>query len=215
MSDKKSWEEVAITAARARAEQESRSLWRAEGTPPFNYRWEHLKAVVAIAETLAQELGADRDVVRAAAWLHDLAKEEIAEGRDSHGEASAQEAKKILEATDFPPEKIPRVMYAIAQHVGLFRDEPLQNLETAIIWDADKLSKLGATSLVHYLMTNPASVPGITTERYFAQYRDWLETAARIVSSMNTPPGRKMAEERYQFMQRFYRQLAQELGQGG
>lgn len=215
MADKQSWEEVAIATAQARAREESLHLWQMEETPPFDYRWEHIKAVVAMADNLAKELGADDEVVRAAAWLHDLAKEELAEGRDSHGEASAQEAKKILEATDFPKDKIPRVMEAIAQHVGLFREEPLPNLEAAILWDADKLSKLGATSLVHFHMSNPARQPGMTTEHVLAREREWLDLAKRTVESMNTSPGKKMARQRYKFLEAFYRQLARELGKEG
>lgn len=215
MAGKKSWEEIAIVAAQSRATQESLALWKGEGIPPFNYRWEHIKAVVAIAEALAKELGADGEVVKAAAWLHDLAKEEIAEGRDGHGEASAQEAKRILEATDFPKNKILQVMKAIAQHVGLFRNEPLQNLEAAILWDADKLCKLGAASIVHFLMANPAWRPGMTTEEVLARGREWLELARKIVQSMNTAPAKKMAQQRYQFLEKFYQQLARELGKGG
>lgn len=207
------WLEIAIAQAVERAREESQELWGEEGGEPrFNYRLEHIKAVVAIAEQLAEELSADREVVRAAAWLHDLAKDEVAEGQDGHGKGGAREAQKVLEGTDFPNEKIPRVMEAIAEHVGLFRDKPLEDLEVAILWDADKLSKLGATSLVHHLLTSPAWEPGITTERILEWYREWLGTAARIVKSMNTEPGRKMAEERYKFLEAFYRELAKELG---
>lgn len=206
-----------MAAAQSRAREESQNLWgQKKGEDPrFNYRWEHIKAVVAIAERLAEELGADRDVVRAAAWLHDLAKEEIAEGKDGHGEASAQEARRILEATDFPKEKIPQVMEAIARHVGLFSDKPLASLEAAILWDADKLSKLGAVSLVHFLMANPAWRPGMTTQEVWARGREWLDLAKGIVQSMNTAPAKKMAQQRYQFLEKFYQQLARELGKEG
>ena len=69
----------------------------------FNYRWEHGKAVVRLAQRLAERTGADAEIVEAASWLHDVAKE----NREDHGQAGAIEAWRILLETDFPPDKVP------------------------------------------------------------------------------------------------------------
>jgi len=154
-----SWQERVISVATERAREESLELWgrSSDEEPDFNYRLEHLKAVARIAERLALKLGADLEIVRAAAWLHDLAKEGIAElVEDGHGVKGAEEARKISERTDFPEEKIAAVCQAIAEHVGLYRDHPVEPLEAAILWDADKLAKLGVISLVHFFCLSPS-----------------------------------------------------------
>jgi uncharacterized protein len=68
---------------------------------PFNYRWEHIQCVVSLALHLAAKTGADREVVEAAAWLHDVCK-----GEPNHGAAGARAARTLLSHTDFPAAKI-------------------------------------------------------------------------------------------------------------
>ncbi|HAL61677.1 MAG TPA: hypothetical protein DCP08_04625 [Chloroflexi bacterium] len=211
-----SWQERVISVATEQTREESLGLWGrlSDEEPPFNYRLEHLKAVVRIAEGLALKLGADLQIVRAAAWLHDLAKEGIAElVENGHGVEGAEEARKILERTDFPKEKIDAVCQAIAEHVGLYRDHPVEPLEAAILWDADKLAKLGAISLVHFLCLSPSLGQG-TTESLLAEGRRWLRLQAKMVESMNTPLGKELGWERYEVVRGFYEQLERELKGG-
>ncbi len=211
-----SWQERVIPIATERAREESLELWgrSSDEEPPFNYRLEHLKAVVHIAERLALRLGADLEIVRAAAWLHDLAKEGIAEMvEDGHGVKGAEEAREILERTDFPKEKIAAVCQAIAEHVGLHRDHPLEPLEAAILWDADKLAKLGAISLVHFLCLSPL-LGQVTTDSLLAEGQRFLGLQAKMVESMNTPLGREMGWKRYEVVRGFYEQLERELKGG-
>jgi len=211
-----SWQERVISLATERAREESLELWgrSSDEEPPFNYRLEHLKAVVRIAEVLALKLGADLEIVRAAAWLHDLAKEGIAEiVEEGHGAKGAEEARRILERTDFPKEKIDAVCQAIAEHVGLYRDHPVELLETAILWDADKLAKLGAISLVHFFCLSPCLGPA-AIDALLAEGHQWLRLQAKMVESMNTPLGKEMGRERYEVVRGFYEQLERELKGG-
>ncbi len=209
-----SWREVIPAVASERATQESLRLWAQEvgKRPPFNYRLEHLKVVVRIAQALAERLGADQEVVWAAAWLHDLAKEEDhwPEG-DDHGPAGAREARRILEGTDFPLEKVEAVCQAIAKHAGLYRDAPLEPLEAAILWDADKLAKLGALSIAQFLCLSPSFEKPLTAESILSQIRGWLQLAEGIVASMNTPLGKEMARKRHHAMREFVSHLEEEI----
>ena len=210
-----SWKEVITSVAKERAVGESQERWgQGPGERPrFNYRLEHVKAVVAIARGLAHRLGGDLEVVEAAAWLHDLSKscDHWPEG-DSHGAAGAEEARRLLERTDFPQGKVALVCEAIAKHPGLYKEEPIEPLAAAILWDADKLSKLGATSLVHFLCSAPSSEEPPTTESILAQGEEWLSLAARIASSMTTAPAKEMAQERHETVKVFYQQLKKEMG---
>ena len=213
---KPAWLPVAIAAATRQANAEARHQWkvRAGTPPPFSYRLEHIRSVVAIATELAAQTGADEEVVLAAAWLHDVSKAFMEERGDGHGIRGAARAKSILRRTDFPSEKVEAVAEAIASHVGLFRDEPPEPIEAAILFDADKLSKLGATSLIHFLCSYPAAgarsdVPPDTAGAT-AELIRWAELAPRIVSSLSTDAGRRMGEERLAFLRGFVEQLARE-----
>lgn len=195
-SPEPAWRAVVIAAAKAQAEQEARKLWKLEhGEPlPFDYRFEHVAQVTALALRLAHELHADLEVVEAAGWLHDVRKQE-----PKHALAGAAAARTILAETDFPPDKIETVAEVISKHEGLYREPdapPLQPLEAAILWDADKLSKLGAQSVLMSLSTPYVYGKDMAARwRYVAEFAD--QVLGRTVESMNTKPGRRMAGRRY------------------
>jgi len=174
--------------------------------PPFNYRWEHVQAVVALALRLAMLTGADLDVVEAAAWLHDIRKD----AKQDHPQEGAAYAREFLAQTDFPAGKIEQVADAIEAHMGLYLDEPVTGLEAQVLWDADKLSKIGLTAAVHWIGLDLASGRERTTFDFIANGRsvDWHE---KSVASMHTAPARAAAEGRLQAFRWFWGQLEAEL----
>ena len=175
-------------------------------TPVFNYRWEHVQAVYALALKLARLTGADEEVVEAAVWLHDAAKEE----GEEHAQAGAALARRFLPQTDFPAHKIEQVARAIAGHQGLWREEPLPALESQVLWDADKLSKLGLTAAFHWLGMDFAKGKQMTTRDLIANGRDvdWQE---RTLASMHTAPARRAAAQRLQAFDELWDALEAEL----
>jgi uncharacterized protein len=172
----------------------------------FNYRWEHVEAVVTLAMRLADLTGADPEIVEAAAWLHDVTKQD----GEEHAETGARFAARFLPQTDFPEEKIPAVVRAIAEHKGLWRDEPLTNLESMVLWDADKLSKLGLTAAFHFTGMILAGDGPVTTRALLADLADtgWQPKA---VTSMHTEPARLAAETRLAAYERLLIELDREL----
>lgn len=188
-----------MAAAQAQAEQEARDLWHvANGEPlPFDYRYEHVAQVTALAMELARTLNADVEVVEAASWLHDVRKQQ-----PKHALAGAKAAREILAATNFPPTKIEAVVDAISKHEGLFRPAgapPLEPLEAAILWDADKLSKLGIQSVLTSLSTPHVFGKDLAARwHYVAEFAQ--NVLVRTVESMNTTPARQMAARRHRDM---------------
>jgi uncharacterized protein len=193
------WREFCQRQAQEQAESEAAQAWPlVEGaTAPFQHRWEHIQEVVRLALLLAEETGADPVIVEAAAWLHDICKEQ-----SKHAQAGAQEARQILFQTDFPRHKIEAVTEAIRNHSGSFRPEGvprLEPLEAAVLWDADKLSKLGVSALGHRLSS--PGLAGMTLHERRADLHEYVHaTVAKIVRSMNTGPGRQHAEVRFRAM---------------
>ncbi len=212
----KPWRERCEAALKAFTEADARRFWHlSHETPdgtraPFDYRFEHTLAVVKLARWLAPKVGADLDTVECAAWLHDCRKRlKDPQGKDHHAQDASAAVEDILAGTDFPTDKIPAVKVAIERHVGLRLSHRLEPLEAACLWDADKLSKLGAASLVHFVAVSGAFQP-LSTADVLKRGIAWLELARGIVTSMNTAPARQEAERRFAFLDRHYLQLKRE-----
>lgn len=197
-SENRPWRDVCRALAQERAQAEALVAWEKFSREPlFQHRWEHVQHVVALALHLAAQTGADPETVEAAAWLHDICKME-----PNHAERGAVEAEPILATTDFPSERISAVVAAIRQHEGLFRPEdapPLEPLAAAVLWDADKLSKIGVQALAFSLSTSRSS--GRTLGQRRVRTEPFVQDVlSRTVTSMNTAPARKMAQQRYAAM---------------
>jgi uncharacterized protein len=198
------WREVVHVAAHDAAIVEERTKHGRDDIL-FNYRWEHVQAVARTAIRLAERTGADREVVEAAAWLHDVAKV----SSEHHALDGAIAARRILAQTDFPPHKIEAVADAIAKHAGLWTDEPVEPLEAAVLWDADKLSKLGATAALHFTGYALTKGQGTTAQLVeFLPVRDWQE---RTIHSLHTAPARAAGRARWEVFRAFCQQAAREL----
>ena len=178
--------------------------------PIFNYRFEHTYAAVLLARWLAPQVGADEDIVECAAWLHDVAKRlKDPHSKDTHAQEASAEVAAILAGTDFPAEKIPAVRHAIEHHVGLKLTKRLEPLETACLWDCDKLSKIGAASLIHFGCISGAFQP-ITTTDILQRGTAWLEQARGITASFNTETAHQEGHRRLAFLEAHYAQLQRE-----
>ncbi|MFT7587221.1 MAG: putative nucleotidyltransferase with HDIG domain [Cellvibrionaceae bacterium] len=204
---KKPWRDACRFEMKKAALKEAKAR-TGKKNPGFIYRWEHVKAVVSQAKKLAEITGADADVIEAAAWLHDIKKHESG---SKHAELGARFAGQFLLETNFPKNKIDRVAHAIASHCGLWLDEPLEELEAQVLWDADKLTKVGLTAAFHRIPGDLVR-PNVsyTTEDIIESGRanDWQD---KTVASFHTNAARKAGAERLKASRLLWKQLAQEL----
>jgi uncharacterized protein len=210
------WRQTCESELRSFSDQDAIRFWGvhhetpAGPRPVFNYRFEHSLAAVKLARWLCPQVGADLDVVECAAWLHDARKRlKDPLSKDTHAQDASRAVADILADTDFPKEKIPAVCHAIEHHVGLRLSKRLDPLETACLWDCDKLSKLGAASLLHHGCISGAFQP-ITTAEILERGHSWLLLCEGIVDSMNTEPAKMEAARRLGFLTRHHEQLTRE-----
>ncbi|MBN1303109.1 MAG: HD domain-containing protein [Anaerolineales bacterium] len=186
--------------------REAKKRWDLD-KPAVNYRWEHVQTVVKLGLELAGITGADPEIVEAAAWLHDYHKR----GKDDdHAQKGARTARELLSQTDFPLKKISGVCNAIASHVGLYKDALIEPLEAAVLWDADKLSKLGITSLFHFVGFWAAADRGSLKE-CLSELQAALEWQEKTVLSFNTEPARRAGHKRLKDQKEFLNLLQGEL----
>jgi hypothetical protein len=101
---------------------------------------------------------------------------------------------------------------AIARHVGLTRTPdaaPMEPLEAAVLWDADKLTKLGVSVLAYNLSLRQFDGM-MLAERHAELAKFTRKVLSKTVASMNTAPARQLAEARYQAMTAFLDQWESE-----
>jgi uncharacterized protein len=112
----------------------------------------HQPRLAALTEAIGAGLAYDRDVVLAAAWLHDLGvfighrpedPSQLA-GWD-HVAYACTRNPQILHEAGFPEAKIAAVLDAIREHQA--KDEPA-TMEATILRDADILEQLGAVGIL-------------------------------------------------------------------
>lgn len=199
--------------------------WYPENDPVHGF--DHVLRVYQMAERLAQDEGADLEIVRAAALLHDAQGSETSGGeigRTNHHHASAEHAWQILLSEGWQPDRIEAVVHCIRAH--RFRDdsEQPQTLEAKILFDADKLDVIGAIGIVRTIafgvvVGQPAYYPssalfvstGIKEEgEPHSAYHEYLFKLSKIKDRLYTATARTLAEERHTFMAEFFQRLASE-----
>ena len=94
--------------------------------------------------------------------------------------------------------------------MGLWRDEPLQALESQVLWDADKLSKIGLTAAFHWTGSALAGTKSQELEQiiFRARSADWQK---KTVASMHTEPARRAAKKRLKSFNKLWNKLEAEL----
>jgi uncharacterized protein len=203
MTMKEGLEEKLKQLVFSRTSTASREEWlkaqQESEVPLFNYRYSHVSQVVAVVKDLAKAAGSDMDIVSIAAWLHDFSKPGMGEV-PGHGETSAQEAREILLKEEIDPDAVERICDTIRKHVGLTLDCPLEPIEAQILWEADKLVKLGSTVFAHMIVYMQKVRPGFSLKDLADELRDYLGLAKRIAASMNTKRAQELARIRLDAM---------------
>lgn len=110
------------------------------GYEPYQF---HFIPMVKYAQTLAQKLGADEEIVSLAAWLHDIGS--IIYGRENHHLTGAKVAEIKLKSLEYPKDRIAKIKKCILNHRCSQKNHRL-TLEQRIIADADAISNFDNVS---------------------------------------------------------------------
>lgn len=109
----------------------------------------HLISVLRYGTQLAEQLGADVEIVQLAALLHDYAGIKHEEWISEHHIHGARLAGDILRDVDFPPAKIEAVQHCIVSHRGS-KNISRETLEANILASADAMAHFAhVPSLLH------------------------------------------------------------------
>jgi uncharacterized protein len=174
----------------------------------------HACRVRDLAVRIAATIGADTEVVEAAALLHDVGH---ATGRAEHAQRGALAAADILSQLEFPPAKIAAVVACIEHHhwqPGRAGDPSDPTLEYQAFADADRLDALGAIGIARAFAFGgahqrpiwnpdqnapPQSLYGVSSVHHFN------DKLLRLPGDMYTEVGRQLAARRVRVMEEYLR----------
>ncbi len=202
--------------------EQARTMYQ-EGDSAHDF--EHILRVLRMAEKIARAEGADLEVVRTAALLHDIARadEDRGDVKIDHAELSAERARAYLTEHGASRDFADRVAEAIRAHRFRGTRTP-DSLEGQILYDADKLDAIGAIGVARAY-----AVAGSLNQKLYAETdgdgkatRDQHNATHTPVAEFNvklsklrdrfhTPTARRIAAERHRYMTEFFQRLAEEV----
>jgi len=187
------------------------------------HEWEHTERVYNLAMRIGKKENADLEILGLAAILHDIARKEQDEsnGKVCHAEKGAILAREILEKYNIPAEKTGNICHCIETHRFRDNNNP-KTLEAKILYDSDKLDAIGATGVarafsfaghigakVHdknVILEDKAEYTQDDTA-----FREFLVKLRYLKDKMLTCEGRRVAQERHSFMEKFFDRLNKEV----
>lgn len=187
-----------------------------------SHDWDHTQRVYNLCMHIGEVEGADMEVLKIAAYLHDVGRpyQDESKGTICHGEKGADMARALLEEYPVSDAQKANIIHSIKSHRFRGKCQP-ETLEAKILFDADKLDATGAIGIARTFqfagevgakLHNPCIDPE-DTEPYTEEdtgYREFKLKLSKIKDRMLTSEGRRMARERHGFMEMFFERFLQE-----
>lgn len=192
-------------------------LKNAEG----GHDWFHIERVLNNANLISKGENADSFVVSLGALLHDIADYKFHNGDEKKGPEMATVFLKDQNVTD---DVIAQVVYIIENisFKGGNEKQQFGSRELDIVQDADRLDALGAIGIARTFnyggykgrkLYDPAILPNLsmTKEEYknstAPTINHFNEKLLLLKDRMNTETGKKLAEDRHNYMETFLEQF--------
>lgn len=208
----------------------------AEKESSFEHKMDHVMRVYNMCLLLAKNEDVDLDILKAAALLHDIARskeDEDETGKVDHALLGAEMAESILKNLDFPKEKIQSVKDCIASHRYRNDHEP-KTIEAKILFDADKLDTIGAIGVARsfvWIGKNNANIySDEDSKKYVKENLEGGKLNGKIIDKTKHSPqiefetktkflkeklytdkGKKICEERIEYVEKFLDRLEKEI----
>ena len=198
-------------------------LKNAEG----GHDWFHIERVYKNALLISESEKVDRTIVSLGALLHDIADSKFHQGDETVGPNKARqflESQNIFRHEGQAGEIVEHVI-KIIENISFKGGNKPQNFtskELEVVQDADRLDALGAIGIARTFnyggfknrkLYDPEIKPNLkmTPAEYKAStaptINHFYEKLLLLKDKMNTETGRKIAEERHAFMEKFLQQF--------
>lgn len=196
------------------------TLTNAEG----GHDWFHILRVWNNAKLIASNESVDLFIVELGALLHDIADSKFHNGDESIGPKLARSFLESQQVAENVINHIENIISNISYKGGNF-EQKFTSPELDVIQDADRLDAIGAIGIARCFnyggfknraLYNPKIKPNLhqTKEEYknnsAPTINHFYEKLLLLKDKMNTKTGKKIAEERHQYMESFLQQFYDE-----
>ncbi len=194
----------------------------------------HIERVLRTAVEIGKREGADLEIIKLSAILHDIfANEEKHKGVEGfrHEIEASKEARKILKRLGLADKTVDAVCHCIESHRKRTGKIQPQTIEAKCLFDADKLDCIGAIGIGRSAFMSldlgqefykeedidvykRKNIRPDGTIIDYAQHSSNLEyelSLKEVANRMSTETGRRLAKQRSAFMDEFYSRLGKEL----
>ena len=188
------------------------------------HNWFHMERVYNNALLIAKEETCDLEVVQLAALLHDIADSKFHDGDETVG---PKVARAFLSSENVSVETINHVVLIIENisFKGGNFEKKFTSKELEIVQDADRLDAIGAVGIARTFnyggyknreIYNPEIAPNLKMSK--EEYKNstaptinhFYEKLLLLKDKMNTETGKKIAQQRHDFMETFLEQFYKE-----
>ena len=193
------------------------TLNNAEG----GHDWWHIHRVWVNAKKIAEDEPCDKFIVELAALLHDIADSKFHNGDEEVGPATAGKFLRGLGVDESTVNHVQQIIRHIS-FKGSFDGAKFSSPELSVVQDADRLDAIGAIGIARTFsyggfkgreIYNPEIVPNLNMSK--EEYKNsatpsinhFYEKLLLLKDKMNTPTGKKLAQQRHEFMEAYLNQF--------
>ncbi len=196
------------------------TLKNAEG----GHDWFHIFRVWNNAKLIAEHEDVDNFIVELGTLLHDIADSKFHNGDESIGPKVAREFLDSQGVENSIITHVEHIISNISYKGGNF-EQKFRSPELDVIQDADRLDAIGAVGIARCFnyggfknrpLYNPEIKPNLNLSKKAYKNSDaptinhFYEKLLLLKDRMNTVTGKKIAEERHQYMETFLQQFYNE-----
>ncbi|MEN8252409.1 MAG: HD domain-containing protein [Patescibacteria group bacterium] len=213
-----------------RIEQEAKTYF--EGASGC-HDWSHIERVRKLAFMIGEKENADLEIIEIAALLHDIGRKAEMDSKAKekcgkkicHAREGAKESRKILSNYNIDAERIDNIAHCIETH--RFRNEAVpETIEAKVLFDADKLDSIGAVGVARdflfagyfgtalytgneeKLLESGENFDYTKDDTAIMEYHKKLKY---VKDKLQTHTGKKIGEERHDFMVSFFERFWKEV----
>ena len=186
--------------------------------------WFHIERVYKNALLIAKDEKCDEIIVKLGALLHDIADSKFHNGDETVGPKVAREFLESENVEESIIEHVINIINNISFKGGNF-EKNFTSIELEIVQDADRLDAIGAIGIARAFnyggyknrqLYNPEILPNLSMSK--EEYKNsksptlnhFYEKLLLLKNKMNTNTGKKIAQNRHDFMETFLTQFNEE-----
>lgn len=188
------------------------------------HNWFHMERVYNNALLIAKGEICNLEVVQLAALLHDIADSKFHEGDETVGPKVARDFLVSEHVSEETIQHVVKIIENISFKGGNF-EKKFTSKELEIVQDADRLDAIGAVGIARTFnyggfknreIYNPDILPNLNMSK--EEYKNstaptinhFYEKLLLLKDKMNTETGKKIAQQRHEFMETFLEQFYKE-----